>query len=945
VLQHWSLEDQIDYSHLRALLTSLGAKLEKDDKEDKAMSLSLIETYLNFRSQDNEDDSQGVSTQQSGILEVSSKSDATFRSGSISYDINGSIKSDQASKQEEIEMEIERRRERKVSEALAASNHNNAKGVQGEWGGDSNGNDVKADISNHKFNAPTSGRQHQHSVESERVQNQECGPESASELGRGDDEEDEDKDKDEIEALAAFLEASKACEAKALQRVEEEEERTRERERERESERGNETEREQEEEIDTKLILEREAEEGELKSINNIKDKEKEVKMQMDAKVMNAEHIEVDAGMLTVGITGEAATLSKGSNKWSEVKEKEERFKERDEDEGKEREKEGVKAVKGLRERKEESPVNYFDSSLSSNSSQINSKPHQQATVPSPVIHYHSPPSRSPPSRSPQSQSPSKANTSPSSHLQPQSESQPSTPDKISVSSRPPSVIHYHAPPSNRSPTQSITAAVTASTVEKKDLGLTEESSNGVGVGQGKPRQLVDDCNEDEGADKEGDRVARREDIKGDEYDHEETSVAVNHQHRGSEERTTNCVVESIASTLDEQVEDREYFESEEREREVEGSVPYGVHGVMEEDKVLTEEERVEQNKLNKIEHGDRNYDQKKVKGNEHAKGKEIEMEIGREKTEKDKEKEERETEDKAKEEREKKIQIAQEKERERRRIIFKELEEQQIAQEALHQKHQEEIKQQQEELQILKSQVAKKVADKEREKDELKAIRDKLLLEAEHRRTVSIDIIPKQSRDDVMDEEKYKKLKNGTYEFGKIEMKEKYISNYSDTKSPNKNANKNINKNTTKSTSQVNKNESKNIDQNVENDKNNFKLNNSSHESELEDPYEEIQKHKNTHKHTRKDRSSLPDRSFDFLSPKDRSIRNSQMKKLDAQKLNSAANNARSSPQKLNIPISDHIQVRSFLSLKKIIIIHPLIDLFFFSGCLLLFFCLQLNF
>jgi hypothetical protein len=133
VLQHWSLEDQIDYSHLRALLTSLGAKLEKDDKEDKAMSLSLIETYLNFRSQDNEDDSQGVSTQQSGILEVSSKSDATFRSGSISYDINGSIKSDQASKQEEIEMEIERRRERKVSEALAASNHNNAKGVQGEW--------------------------------------------------------------------------------------------------------------------------------------------------------------------------------------------------------------------------------------------------------------------------------------------------------------------------------------------------------------------------------------------------------------------------------------------------------------------------------------------------------------------------------------------------------------------------------------------------------------------------------------------------------------------------------------------------------------------------------------------------------------------------------------------------------------------------------------------
>ena len=35
VLQHWSLEEQIEYSHLRALLTSLGAKLEKDDKDDK----------------------------------------------------------------------------------------------------------------------------------------------------------------------------------------------------------------------------------------------------------------------------------------------------------------------------------------------------------------------------------------------------------------------------------------------------------------------------------------------------------------------------------------------------------------------------------------------------------------------------------------------------------------------------------------------------------------------------------------------------------------------------------------------------------------------------------------------------------------------------------------------------------------------------------------------
>jgi hypothetical protein len=938
VLQNWSLEDQIDYSHLRALLTSLGAKLEKDDKEDKAMSLSLIETYLNFRSQDNEDDSQGVSSKQSDILEVSSKSDATFRSGSISYDINGSMKSDQTSKQEEIEMEIERRRERKVSEALAASHQNNAEGVKDKLGGDSNGNDVEANIAIHKLNSPTSGRQHHHSVESERDQNQECGPESASESGRGDAEED--KDEDEIEALAAFLEASKACEAKALQRVEEEEERARERERERERERGNETEREKElkrekeEEIDTKLNLEREAEEGELKAINNSEEEGEEVKMEMDEKLMNAGHIEMDAGMLTVGITGEASTLSKGSDEWRKDKEEKERFKERDEDVGKEREKEGVKAVKGLRERKEESPVNYFDSSLSSNSSQINSKPHQQATVPSPVIHYHSPPSRSPPSRSPQSQSPSKAQTRPSSHPQPESQSQPSTPDNVSVSSPPPSVIHYHAPPSNRSPTQSITAAVTASTVEKKDLGLTEESPNGVGVGQGKPRQLVDDCDVDEGADKEGHRA----DKKGDESDHEETSVAVNHQHRGSEERITDCMVEFIASTLDEQVEDREYLESKEREREVEESVTNRVHGVMEKDMVLIEEEKVEQDKLNKIERGDRNHDQEKVKGNEHAKEKEIEMEIGREKTEEDKEKEERETEDKAKEEREKKIQIAQEKERERRRIIFKELEEQQIAQEALHQRHQEEIKQQQEELQRLKSQVAKKVADKEREKDELKAIRDKLLLEAEHRRAVSIDIIPKQSKDDIMDEEKYKKLKNGTYEFGKIEMKEKYISNYSDTKSPSKNTNKNINKNTNKSTSQGNKNESKNIDQNVENDKNHLKLNNSSHESELEDPYEENQKHKNTHKHTQKHHTSLPDRSFDFLSPKDRSIRNSQMKKLDAQKLNSAANNARSSPQKLNIPISDHIQVRPFVLLEKIIIIHLLIDYFFFSVCFLFF-------
>jgi hypothetical protein len=958
VLQHWSLEDQIEYSHLRALLTSLGAKIERDDKDDKAMSLSLIESYLNFRSQDNEDDSQCVSSKQSDIFEMSSKSDATYRSGSINIDINGSMKSDQIFKKDETVKERERDKEgeREVSEARSDSNHINTKGVKDELRGDSTRSDEEADIASDTFHNPTSGIQHQHSVESEREQ--ECVPESASESGRGDAEEV--RDEDEMEALAAFLEASKACEAKALQRLKEEEERAREREREkeRENEREREIERTREEEeeservekdkrerirekeiksgmdeetvkVDMKLSLEREGEgEGEeaaLKAAITGKHNEKETEMKMDEIEMNAGPVKVDMGKPTAGTAGVAATVIKGGDERSQLIE--------EKNGEKDLEKEGVKAVKGLRERIEELPVQYFENNLSSNSSQTNSKPLQQAALPSPVIHYHSPPSRSPPSRSPQSQSPSKAQTRPSS--QPQLQPLPSTADQVPAPSRPPSIIHYHAPPSNRSPTQSVTVATTARTVEQRDSVLRRESPSGVEVGQGMSRQLVDDSDEDESAEGEGegegDKGRGREDGKRDKSDHEVALVELNHQNRRGEERDADLVVESIASSLEEKAKDREHLESKEREREDEGSVANRVHGVMEKDDVVTEKEkeRLAQERVNTMEGGDHINVQQKVKGNEQEKVDELGMEVeigrgyAREEEKEEREKEEREKEEREKEEREKKIQIAQERERERRRTIFKELEEQQIAQEALHEKHQEEIKQQQEELQILKSQVAKKVADKEREKDELKAIRDKLLLEAEHRRAVSIDIIPKQSKDDVMDEEKYKKLKNGTYEFGKIEMKEKCILNDSTTKSPNKKTNNNVNANPNKSANHVNKNESKISDKNEENKKKVLNSTNPSLESELEDPYEEIQKdpHTHSHKHTRthtyKDRSSLPDRSsFDFLSPKDRSIRNSQMRKLDAQKQNSAANNPRSSPQKLNMPIADHIQVRLFLLL-----------------------------
>ena len=71
-----------------------------------------------------------------------------------------------------------------------------------------------------------------------------------------------------------------------------------------------------------------------------------------------------------------------------------------------------------------------------------------------------------------------------------------------------------------------------------------------------------------------------------------------------------------------------------------------------------------------------------------------------------------------------------------------------------------------------------------------------------------------------------------------------------------------------------------------------------------MDDPYEDLPRPKKI--------TFVPERSLEYLSPKERSIRNSQLKKMDSQNLIVASKDVRNSSQRQNVPITDHIQVSS---------------------------------
>ena len=82
----------------------------------------------------------------------------------------------------------------------------------------------------------------------------------------------------------------------------------------------------------------------------------------------------------------------------------------------------------------------------------------------------------------------------------------------------------------------------------------------------------------------------------------------------------------------------------------------------------------------------------------------------------------------------------------------------------------------------------------------------------------------------------------------------------------------------------------------------NNYKKKNIQ-EDILDDPYEKIP-------YVLKESSFRVERSLEFLSPKERSIRKSQIKKSEAERLLMTLEKAKNVPQHQDIPIADHIKV-----------------------------------
>ena len=193
--------------------------------------------------------------------------------------------------------------------------------------------------------------------------------------------------------------------------------------------------------------------------------------------------------------------------------------------------------------------------------------------------------------------------------------------------------------------------------------------------------------------------------------------------------------------------------------------------------------------------------------------------------------------------------------------VSLLELQEEQTNQRKLHEIQQEIIQQQQKELQFLKNDVFRKVAEKEKEKEELKIQRDILLDQAELKKS--------SLTNNSIDE----KIDCST----KVENNSINKNDYIGVKSNEKNQNK---KNTE------------------------YSKNNVTYKSELDDPYEDLPRPKKT--------TFVPERSLEYLSPKERSIRNSQLKKSESNNLIVASKSVRNShiPHRQNVPITDHIQV-----------------------------------
>ena len=262
-------------------------------------------------------------------------------------------------------------------------------------------------------------------------------------------------------------------------------------------------------------------------------------------------------------------------------------------------------------------------------------------------------------------------------------------------------------------------------------------------------------------------------------------------------------------------------------------------------------------------------------------------------------------------------------------------LQERHLIQEKLHEKQQVYIKNQQMELLKLKKVVAIKLKEKEKENEDLKILRNELLLKNQ----IKMDL-PANFGESNLSELKLSHLSisdNSSEIDGISEMKElsslttpylnpsrnniyNTINRKNSTSSDSHNSdyrNKytdNSNNNNNNNDKQINaKNIVPNNDNNKQKEIKPYKNNNKNMKSKnipeniLDDPYEKIP-------YVRKERSSHTELPMEYLSPKERSIRNSQKKKMEADQLLMTSEKAKNVPQNKNqnqdIPIADHIKV-----------------------------------
>ena len=259
-------------------------------------------------------------------------------------------------------------------------------------------------------------------------------------------------------------------------------------------------------------------------------------------------------------------------------------------------------------------------------------------------------------------------------------------------------------------------------------------------------------------------------------------------------------------------------------------------------------------------------------------------------------------------------------------------LHERHLLQEKLHSKQQGNLKNQQMELLKLKKVVAIKLMEKERENENLKILRNELLFQNQIEMEMPSSFVESDSS-----ESKIPNLvisSNSSELDGTSEMKElsslttpnqNYYKNNNNNKSHN--VTNSINKKNSRSAdAPYNDNKFKNIDKNNkklidsrisrassdnskqkgvktnQNSNKNFK-NKYVPEDILDDPYQKIPC-------VPKERSFRVERSLEYLSPKERSIRNSQMKKSESDRLLMTLEKAKNIPQHQDIPIADHIKV-----------------------------------